>query len=143
MGFLRSAATTTTAAAVAALTFTSVSAPSSSSSPQNPSFSLPKTLKLQSFSTNKPFDHLGLSKNLTRPPSALHMDAPLSDYKPSSPQVIHFLDQVFFFIYFLLKIKYCIFSFVLMIILIFVDLQNGAVLPDLLVSFDLYVLCNS
>ncbi|KAK1376456.1 Superoxide dismutase copper chaperone [Heracleum sosnowskyi] len=84
MGFLRSAATTTTAAAaaLAALTFTSLSPPSSSL----PSLSLPKSLKFQSFSINKPFDHLGHSKNLTKPPSALHMDAPLSDYKPSSPQ---------------------------------------------------------
>lgn len=80
MGFLRSAATTTTAAAaVAALTFTSLSSSS-------PSFSPSKTLKFQSFSINKPFDHLGLSKNLTKTPSALHMDAPSSDYKPSSPQ---------------------------------------------------------
>ncbi|KAL1828420.1 hypothetical protein ACET3Z_006832 [Daucus carota] len=85
MGFLRSAATTTTAAAaVAALSFTSLSSPSSSSS--SSSFSLPQALKFQSFLINKPIDHLGLSKNLTKPPSALHMDAPSSDYKPSSPQ---------------------------------------------------------
>lgn len=83
MAFLRSAAATTAAAAaIAALNLTSLSSTSSSS----PFFHLPKTLKFPTLSTNSivtPVNHLGLAKTLNNPPSALHMDVPTSDYKPS------------------------------------------------------------
>ncbi|GAV79600.1 Sod_Cu domain-containing protein/HMA domain-containing protein [Cephalotus follicularis] len=85
MAFLRSLVTTTaTITAIAAFPLSSSSSPSSYSQlPQH----TPKTQKNSSFSSSSHVllspNCLGLVNHFTHPPSALHMDAPTSDHKPT------------------------------------------------------------
>ncbi|KAJ0049140.1 hypothetical protein Pint_15974 [Pistacia integerrima] len=79
MAFLRSPATATTTTAIAFFAFSSSS--SFKSPPTKPqTLSLFSSQPLSLFSQNR----LPIVKNFVIPPSALHMDAPSSDHKPTS-----------------------------------------------------------
>ncbi|KAK9276660.1 hypothetical protein L1049_006196 [Liquidambar formosana] len=84
MAFLRSVATTTTAIAASALPFALTSLSSSSSSSSSSS-NTSKTLNPSFLSTPSILtpDRLDLVRSFSHPPSALRMDAPSSDLKPS------------------------------------------------------------
>jgi copper chaperone for superoxide dismutase len=76
MAFLRSVATTTTA--IAAFAFSSLYSSQSSRFPKT------QNLSFLSSTPNPSPTRFGLVKNFANPPSALHMDAPTSDHKPTS-----------------------------------------------------------
>lgn len=76
MAFLRSVATTTTA--IAAFAFSSLYSSQSSQFPKT------QNLSFLSSTPNPSPTRFGLVKNFANPPSALHMDAPTSDHKPTS-----------------------------------------------------------
>ncbi|EEF51042.1 copper chaperone for superoxide dismutase, chloroplastic/cytosolic [Ricinus communis] len=90
MAFLRSVTTTTNAAIAAsalpaAFAISSLSSSSSSSQSSTPN---PRTHNLSFLSTSSSSlpSRFGLVKNLTRPPSAVSMEAPTSDHKPNSQE---------------------------------------------------------
>lgn len=76
MAFLRSVATTTTA--IAAFAFSSLYSSQSSQFPKT------QNLSFLCSTPNPSPTRFGLVKNFANPPSALHMDAPTSDHKPTS-----------------------------------------------------------
>ncbi|KAF5734852.1 Cu/Zn-superoxide dismutase copper chaperone precursor [Tripterygium wilfordii] len=81
---LRSVATTAAIAASALPAAFAFSARSSSSSAQSHQIPKPKNLSFFSSTSHLSPTRLGLTKNLAQPPSALQMDAPSSDHKPTS-----------------------------------------------------------
>ncbi|GLU05715.1 hypothetical protein SLE2022_227980 [Rubroshorea leprosula] len=80
MAFLRALVATTTAAAASAVPAAFSLSSSSSSSSKSSHFPATNNLPFLSSPTNP----LGLSRSFTGPPTALHMDAPTSDHKPTS-----------------------------------------------------------
>ncbi|CAK9173119.1 unnamed protein product [Ilex paraguariensis] len=82
MAFLRSMAVAAATALPVPAALALYSSPSLSSSPSSKIY---KSSGFAPLSSNSLFrlDRLGLVKSLASPPSALHMDAPLSDHKPS------------------------------------------------------------